>query len=590
MPRFAVALSALLLFAAAGGVRAEEPLQAVLDRAESVRSTDSRLFSELLEQADGRLAEASPRQRAQLRYLRVYELGFMGRFDAATREATALFNDVDDPDIKLRAGALIVNSHAATRNFPEGLRYLDKTLELIDRVADPELRSHGWFAASSLYTQIGQYELARHFADRVLETSTSPRSRCFAGQQRLEAQYQLYVSRGPGIEASLPRDDEISGVIDGCAAAGEKLVVNFARILQARVWELQDRQPEALALMRDHLADAEATNYPRMIGEAHALLGHLYLGIDDLGRAEAHAREAVARGTDMAFSLPLVQAHETLYRAALARGDVTAALAHHERYAAADKAYLDAVQARELAFQMVRQETAQKTQQIDLLNNQNRVLQLEQRVAQQAARQTQLLAVFLTAMLAFLGFWAWKTKKMQVSLKRIAETDMLTGVSNRHHFVRCAEETLQQARRSGHTVALVMFDLDEFKAINDRFGHATGDWVLQKVAEACQGLCRRGDLFGRLGGEEFAFLLLGAENESGIEMAERCRERFAAIETGVTGRTFRITASFGVTDSVHAGLEFHPLLAQADEAMYRAKHGGRDRIAVQPPSPVAETA
>ncbi|WP_146907073.1 GGDEF domain-containing protein [Arenimonas daejeonensis] len=108
-----------------------------------------------------------------------------------------------------------------------------------------------------------------------------------------------------------------------------------------------------------------------------------------------------------------------------------------------------------------------------------------------------------------------------------------------------------------------MFDLDEFKTINDRHGHATGDWVLQQVGSACRSVCRKNDLFGRLGGEEFAFLLTGADSASALQLAQDCRRRLAQIDTADTGAKFRITASFGVAATADSGYDFQMLLARA---------------------------
>ena len=111
------------------------------------------------------------------------------------------------------------------------------------------------------------------------------------------------------------------------------------------------------------------------------------------------------------------------------------------------------------------------------------MLQLQQRVDQQAAQNTQLLASCWRLLLASIGYWAYKIKRMQMSFRRLAETDALTGISNRHHFTRQAEQALAHCAGAARRSALVMFDLDHFKAINDRYGHATGDWVLSRVAQ-----------------------------------------------------------------------------------------------------------
>ena len=566
-------LLAIALCAMASAGRASDSFETLLQRAEGLRSTDVESFRTLLGQLNQKIAEATPAQRHQLRYLRIYDLGYTGRYDLAVKQAIKLFNEVDDPAIKLRAGALIVNSYAATRNLPEGLRYLDLTLQLIDRVPDPELRSHGWFAASALYTQAGQYELSQHYAEQILATSTNPRTRCFAGLQRTESLYQL------GLLTEV--DGIIQATIAECEQTRETVISSFLRTLQARLAADDNRQAEAITLLEDRLTEIEGTGYPRLIGEVQSLLGELHLAEGQFQEAARYATLALARSRDLAFSLPLVQAHNTLYQSAVQRGDVAAALRHHIAYAEADRAYLDHIKTREIAYHAVRQETQQKNQTIELLNNQNQVLQLEQEVSAQTTQANRLLIILLAVLLASIGFWAFKVKRMQVSFRHLAETDALTGISNRHHFTRRAGAVLEQCRKANTPVGLVMVDLDHFKSINDRFGHATGDWALKEVAKACLKVCRRDDLLGRLGGEEFAFLLVDTDIDGSAALAQTCRAQIAAIDTLPSGYLFQITASFGVAGSRSCGHGFDALLAKADDALYQSKREGRDRVSVQ---------
>jgi diguanylate cyclase (GGDEF)-like protein len=270
-----------------------------------------------------------------------------------------------------------------------------------------------------------------------------------------------------------------------------------------------------------------------------------------------------------------------LYETARARGDTAAALEHHVRYMAADRAYLDGVKARELAFQMVRHESLQQDKTIELLNRENQVLTLEQQVASKTVQATRLLILLLAVLLAFIAYWAFRTKRTQLVLRKLAQTDALTGIDNRHHFTRRAEAVLEACRRSGGSAGLVMMDLDSFKSINDRFGHAAGDWALREVAKACLPVCRPQDLLGRLGGEEFAFLLVDRDLGTSTSIARKCRELIAAIDSTPSGHDFRITASFGVAGTSASGYSLDALLAQADDALYRSKREGRDRVSVQ---------
>lgn len=564
-------LAAALCMASPPGA-ASPAFDAMLRQAELVRSSDHKQFESLLGQLNASVGAASPAQLEQLAYLKAYHLAYTGRFDLGIEAARRIFDETADKELKFRAGSLMVNGYAATREFSDGLRVLDETLALIDDIDDRDLRHHGWTSAAVIYNQVGQYELGLHYSELVLADEATSRTACFTGYSRLEALYHLGRLHS--------HDDAILALIAQCDAASEPLGGYFLKSYLARSYTAQGNPVKAIALLEQLLPEIEATQYARLIGEIHSLLAEWKLAAGELQQAERHARVAIERSTGIVHSLPRVTAFKVLYEAALARGDTAAALENLRAYAEADKAYLDNIKARELAFQMVKHETLQKTQTIALLNNENRVLQLEQQVTAKSAQANRLLIALLAVLLASTAYWAVKIKKMQVSFRRLAETDALTGISNRHHFTRRAQAALDYCRKSGEDVGLVMLDLDNFKAINDQHGHATGDWALRQVAKTCQEACRKNDLIGRLGGEEFAFLLVGCDLAASATLASECRKRIAAIDTRASGREFLLTASFGVAGSRACGHEFEALLAQADDQLYRSKREGRDRVSV----------
>jgi diguanylate cyclase (GGDEF)-like protein len=300
--------------------------------------------------------------------------------------------------------------------------------------------------------------------------------------------------------------------------------------------------------------------------------------VGDVAGAEVNARAALEKGTKDAYSAPLVAAHKVLYEVALRRGNLSDALREYREYAEADKAHLDEVKAREFAFQLSRQELQQKNQAIQLLSKQNEVLRLQQEVTKKSAQNSQLLIGLLAFVLITVGYWAFKIKRVQVRFRHLAQTDALTGICNRAHLRQQAEAVLAQCQARGRPVGMLVFDLDNFKAINDRHGHAGGDWVLEQVARACSGVCREGELFGRLGGEEFGILVPDRDLAATERVAEACRAALATIDTSGMGESFTVTASFGCVGTGLAGYDYERLLALADEAMYSAKHGGRDCI------------
>jgi diguanylate cyclase (GGDEF)-like protein/PAS domain S-box-containing protein len=167
--------------------------------------------------------------------------------------------------------------------------------------------------------------------------------------------------------------------------------------------------------------------------------------------------------------------------------------------------------------------------------------------------------------------------ELHEKLHEQAIRDDLTGVHNRRHFVATAEHELERARSHGGTLSLVMLDIDHFKAINDRHGHAAGDAALRAVGELLRRVARPGDVAGRLGGEEFAMLLPGSSHATAVERARAWRAELAALEVGSEGAPLRITASFGVASWPQAS-RLAELLKAADTRLYRAKAEGRDRV------------
>jgi diguanylate cyclase (GGDEF)-like protein len=159
-----------------------------------------------------------------------------------------------------------------------------------------------------------------------------------------------------------------------------------------------------------------------------------------------------------------------------------------------------------------------------------------------------------------------------------ARTDALTGVANRAALLADAERAVQRCRRDSVPIAVVMFDLDRFKSINDLHGHAIGDAVLKKFCEIVKGALRPHDLFGRVGGEEFAAVMPGCGLEAAFVRVERIREAFIDACKFIRGRQIKATVSGGVAASVGAEDTLDGLLEQADAALYAAKADGRNRV------------
>jgi len=160
--------------------------------------------------------------------------------------------------------------------------------------------------------------------------------------------------------------------------------------------------------------------------------------------------------------------------------------------------------------------------------------------------------------------------------KRAATTDPLTGLLNRRGFAEACAQLIEREARAERPVSVMIFDIDHFKSINDRFGHAEGDEVLKLFAEVVVDNLRLTDLSGRIGGEEFA-ALLPCSLEEAMVAAERVREVFAAAGVVCDDSPVDTTVSIGVAGGP-AGTDLDVLLAAADTALYKAKRSGRNRV------------
>lgn len=172
-------------------------------------------------------------------------------------------------------------------------------------------------------------------------------------------------------------------------------------------------------------------------------------------------------------------------------------------------------------------------------------------------------------------------KRLERALELQANTDSLTGLDSRAHFLDVAGKALARLRRHPAPMALVMLDLDHFKRVNDRYGHEVGDRVLVAFARVCRQNLREIDLMGRLGGEEFAVLLPDTGGAQAREVVERLLGAVAAVELRVDGRPpIRMTASAGLAICGEGDGNMDALLNRADAALYEAKRLGRNRLVV----------
>lgn len=165
-------------------------------------------------------------------------------------------------------------------------------------------------------------------------------------------------------------------------------------------------------------------------------------------------------------------------------------------------------------------------------------------------------------------------------LQRLSSTDRLTGLFNRGHWEEMLRQEYARHRRYDRNAALVMFDIDHFKKINDSYGHQAGDAVIQATAELIRQSTRDADIAGRYGGEEFVVLLPDTDNGGAVTFAERLRRSIEAHEVAYEGQCIRFTVSLGIADLSQPTSGYAQLIERADNALYKSKSGGRNQVSL----------
>jgi diguanylate cyclase (GGDEF)-like protein/PAS domain S-box-containing protein len=175
---------------------------------------------------------------------------------------------------------------------------------------------------------------------------------------------------------------------------------------------------------------------------------------------------------------------------------------------------------------------------------------------------------------------AIENAKLFEETRRLSITDPLTGLYNRRYFFELAQNAFDEARTDSRSLSILMIDIDQFKQVNDNYGHAVGDHVLRNVTERCRESLRIGEVMGRYGGEEFVVLISDAVLEDALQVAERLRSNISGQPIEVSGNQVLVTASFGVAEMDSNCRDLDSLIDRADQALYKAKSAGRNCVAV----------
>ncbi len=425
----------------------------------------------------------------------------------------------------------------------------------------PVMRGVGDFAqALALNQEVIDWEL-RHHAKLRLSVS-----RFLRGQ--ILSEMQDYPAAIKEIEAARKLSVELA----------DRQGVAFADLATCRAWLESGQLTTARADCESALRVFSVAQSADVVKESQTLLARIDLKEGHASKALSTLNEVLAKGGEdiQPRQLPSVyelraQANATLHNYADAYHDL-------DEYSRRYVARMDAERGQQVAALRARFETDREIERNALLH---RELDLANERAERQRVELRWVVVATGAsglVIASLVYLLITNLRYRKQLLRLANEDSLTGLPNRGRTAAVATEALADAAATQQSLCIALIDLDRFKALNDRFGHATGDCVLKEFTRITTASLRAADTLGRWGGEEFLLVLPNTTLDTAVEILDRIRQQATLIQQAVDGWDLRVSISAGLATNADDASSLDEIVARADVALYKAKNAGRDLV------------
>jgi len=346
-------------------------------------------------------------------------------------------------------------------------------------------------------------------------------------------------------------------------------------------------------------AAAECNNALRLFTASHSAdsvketkvqLARIDLAAGHADRALATLNEVLDRGGADLLPARVASLYQWRARANAALHDFRAAYGDLAEYARRYAAANDAERIKVAAALRARFETDREIERNSQLKHQLGASQEEAQRQAQTLRWNAVAAVMGVLVIVMLVYFLYVNRRYRQQLVKLASLDGLTGLPNRRRTAELAMAALANATAAQTPLTVAIIDMDHFKIINDRCGHATGDFVLKEFARVGREALRDCDVLGRWGGEEFLLIMPEATLEFAIAALERMRTLVFAIRLPASGARLRVSLSAGLATSARHGRTLDEMIARADSALYAAKNEGRDLVRVADENYLATTA
>ncbi|MBC3812019.1 tetratricopeptide repeat-containing diguanylate cyclase [Undibacterium aquatile] len=539
-------------------------------------STSPDASLKILDELASQQTTFSTEQKNKFLLLRASALGFLGKHRERVQFVQSVISDISDIDYRARFLYQLSDGYINLGEYENALSYMNQSIVLLPSLKNKNAKIDVFQSAIVILNSLRAYDESMMYALRLseLDREESPGLATCLG---IGDQIEISFLKGNRQKANELLNSAIKSCDEQQFFIMSLLIKTIANIdvIESGNYALGIKAGVSLAV--ELKKSNQSSDY---LIQLETALAKAYLKTGDTQQAESYGVQAYTRAKKENVVLLLEKASEIMADIKRSQGQYFSALEYADTALTLKNKLLDQQLQKNLAYQRVKFEIQDKANQMVLLEQKNKILDVEKKLEKKSNQNLLLIIALVLCFICVLGVWLWKVIRQKNIFQRHAELDGLTQISNRSHFMSSAEAGVKHRTAA---VSLILFDMDFFKNVNDSFGHPTGDWVLKNVSQAVAGVLRKGDVFGRIGGEEFAIFLPAAEPEIGLQLAERCRHAITMIDTESRGIRFPLSASFGLatmTMNTSGITNFQELMQATDKALYQSKADGRNRVSV----------
>ncbi len=558
-------LLSLLLW---GAQACAETLNDLLSQADPLSTIPAHELEQLVKKLIPLEDQASEEQRQAIDLFKLRYFAITGKHADAEELIRKLDQPNTPPEYRIRTYTIALALYHVQGRYVRAFNLLSKLQQLLPWTDNTDLRYLAVSMAPELYMDAGDLDKALDLSRKALSAAerTGKTINLCSAYDSLGGTYlqrkELDLAE-QNYRTMLAYCDSVPApLFSGMALGGLGLV------LQAR-----NQHEAALEKFEAALELSRKTNYDYGIyfSLINLAQSHLALGHQDL--AEQFLDMAIPKLESTSISQDHTNAYTLKSRLSELEGDYKEALAWYKKKSAVEKRIMDSQKTIRIAQLQVEFEVKNKEQHIEQLIQENRLLALQKKNNSQ--HSLIIIMGLIIGALAMVVLWL-KAQRERSHFKHMSQVDPLTGLYNHAYCYSLAEESFHECKRLGKPFTVVVADIDWFKYVNDTYGHAAGDKVLQHIASILKECLGREGIVGRTGGEEFTCFLPGKDLTQAMKLVEDCRQNIRPVVD--YGKSIEVTLSYGLTQALGNYNTLDTLVRDADEALYKAKRNGRNQV------------